>query len=65
MKYRFYDIVAESENGEYDLNKEFSLDIPDHDMSTALDRQEYLGTMFDVLVQASGCSIASFCCDPE
>lgn len=65
MTYRFYDIVAESEVGEYHLDREFTLDIPDCDMSTALDRQEHLATMFDSLVQASGCSIASFSCDPE
>jgi uncharacterized protein YdeI (YjbR/CyaY-like superfamily) len=65
MIYRFYDIVAESEAGEYNLNKEYRLDIPNSDMSTALDRQEHLATMFDSLVQASGCSIASFSCDPE
>ena len=65
MIYRFYDIVAESEVGEYNLDKEFRLDIPDCDMSTALDRQEHLATMFDSLVQASGCPVVSFSCDPE
>lgn len=64
MIYRFYDIVAESENGEYPLGQEFTLEVAEHDLSTALERQEHLAQMFDTLVSASGCSISSFSCDP-
>lgn len=63
MIYRFYDIVAESEAGDYKLDKEFTLEVPDHDLSTAIERQEHLASMFDVLVSASGCQISSFCSD--
>lgn len=64
MIYRFYDIVAESEAGEYKLDQEFTLEVPEHDLSTAIERQEHLASMFDTLVSASGCSISSFSCDP-
>lgn len=64
MIYRFYDIVAESGETEYAVDKEYTLDIPDRDMSTALDRQEHLGDMFEALVAASGCGVVSFRCDP-
>lgn len=65
MLYRFYDIVAENEETEYALGKEYTLDIPEHDMSTAVERQEYLGKMFDALIAATGCNISSFSCDPS
>jgi hypothetical protein len=63
MKYRFYDIMAENESGEYALNREFVLEIPDHDMSCVLERQEHTSCMFDAVVAASGCDIYSFSCD--
>lgn len=64
MIYRFYDIVAESDELEYSVDKEYTLDIPKRDMSTAMERQEHLGDMFDALIAASGCNVASFRCDP-
>lgn len=65
MKYRFYDIVAERDSDfqEYAVNQEYVLDVPDHDLSTAVERQEYLGIMFETLAEASGCNISSFKCD--
>lgn len=65
MKYRFYDIVAERDSDfqEYAVNQEYVLDMPDHDLSTAVERQEYLGIMFETLTQASGYNISSFKCD--
>jgi hypothetical protein len=65
MLYRFYNIVAETEEKEYPLEKEYTLDIPEHDMSTALERQEHLGKMFDILIAATGCEVSSFSCDPS
>ncbi len=49
MQQRFFDIVIESvENGqEVALNREFVLDIPEHDMSTPMDRLEYIGILLD------------------
>jgi hypothetical protein len=60
MLHRFYDIVAEREDGEFAIEKDYILDVPEHDMSTPLDRQEHIGTMFDMIVAASGLSIYSF-----
>lgn len=64
MLYRFYDIVAESGETEYRLDREYTLDIPEHDTSTAVERQEYLNIMFETLIAASGCDVCSFSCDP-
>lgn len=64
MQYRFFDIVIETENGEIGLDKEFTLDIPEHDTSNAMERAEYLGIMLDSISVASGCEVSSFCTDP-
>ena len=63
MIYRFYDIVAESGESEYSLDKEFTLSIPERDLSTPVERQEHLADMFEALVSASGCEISSFSCN--
>lgn len=61
MLHRFYDIVAESDDlQEYKIEKEYTLDIPDRDLSTAIDRQENIATMFDMIVAASGHNVCSF-----
>lgn len=61
MLHRFYDIIAESEdNTEFKVNKDYILDVPEHDMSTPVERQEYLANMFDVIVAASGYNVCSF-----
>lgn len=61
MLHRFYDIVAESEDlKEYRVIEEYTLDIPERDLSTPLDRQENIATMFDILVAASGHNVCSF-----
>ena len=60
MQYHFFDIVAENENGEYNISNEYVLDLPEHDMTTAVERQEFLGIMFDAVVAASGLSVCSF-----
>ena len=60
-KYRFYNIVAEREDGiEIPVDQEFILDLPEHDMSTPIERQEFLGIMFDTVVAASGLNVCSF-----
>lgn len=66
MQHRFFDIVIESENGhdEIALDREFVLDIPEHDMSTPLERQEHLGTLLDTITAASGCAVCSFRSEP-
>ena len=64
MLQRFYDIKIENDNlEEVSLSKEYVLDVPEHDMSTALDRQEYLGKLFDIVTSASGLNICSFSTD--
>jgi hypothetical protein len=67
MLYRFYDIMVESDNGESTtlLEKEFVLDIPEHDTSNAVERAEYLGIMLDSISAASGCEVCSFSTDPS
>jgi len=66
MQQRFFDIVIESvENGqEVALNREFVLDIPEHDMSTPMDRLEYIGILLDSITAASGCAVCSFRNEP-
>jgi hypothetical protein len=64
MKYRFYDIMVENNNGDYPLNKEYTLEVQDHDMSCVLERQEHTSCMFDAIIAASGCNVCSFAYDP-
>lgn len=60
MKHRFYNIVVETENGEDSIQNEYVLDLPEHSMDTAIERQEFLGIMFDSVVTASGLNVCSF-----
>ena len=60
MKHRFYNIVIETDNGEDSIQNEYVLDLPNHSMETAMDRQEFLNVMFDTVVAASGLNICSF-----
>ena len=60
MQHRFFDIIVETEDGEFSLDKEFVLDVPEHDMNIPMERMEYLGDMLDTLVAASGCAVCSF-----
>jgi hypothetical protein len=60
MKCRFFDIVVENENGEQPVSGEYILDLPEHSTETAMDRQEFLGVMFDNIVAASGLNVCSF-----
>lgn len=60
MLHRFFDIVIENEDGEKPIENEYVLDLPEHSMETAVDRQEFLGIMFDTVVSASGLNICSF-----
>ena len=66
MKHHFYNIVVESEDGttEYSVENQYVLDLPENSMENAIDRQEYLGIMFDSLVSASGLNVCSFASDP-
>jgi hypothetical protein len=64
-KYRFYDILVENEDGsEANVQNEFVLDLPKHDMSTPVERQEFLGIMCDAVTAASGMNICSFRSEP-
>lgn len=60
MKHRFFDIVIENEDGETSVLNEYVLDLPEHSMETAVDRQEFLSIMFDTVVSASGLNVCSF-----
>lgn len=60
MKHRFFDIVVENETGEQKVSNEYVLDLPEHTMETAVDRQEFLGILFDSVVAASGLNVCSF-----
>lgn len=60
MKHRFYNLVIENETGETPIPNEYVLDLPEHTMETAVDRQEFLGIMFDTVVAASGLNVCSF-----
>lgn len=60
MLHRFYNLVIENETGETPIPNEYVLELPDHSMETAMDRQEFLGVMFDTVVTASGLNICSF-----
>jgi hypothetical protein len=64
MLHRFYDIKIENEKfEEIALSQEYVLDVPEHDMSTPLERQEHIGQMFDILTAASGLNVCSFSTD--
>lgn len=58
--HRFFDIVVENESGDMPIDKEFILEVADRDMSTAMDRAEHLGDLFDAVVAASGLNVCSF-----
>ena len=60
MKHRCYDIVVENGNGEANVPDEYVLDLPYMSLSTAMDRQEFLGIMYDTLVATSGLNVCSF-----
>lgn len=60
MKHRCYDIVIENDNGEVNVPDEYVLDLPDVSMATAMDRQEFIGIMYDSLVATSGLNVCSF-----
>jgi hypothetical protein len=66
MQHRFFDILVESENGqdEIALDREFILDVPEHDMSTAIERLEHVGVLLDTITAASGCAVCSFRSEP-
>lgn len=60
MKYRCYDIVVENDNGDTNVPDEYVLDFPDVSLSTAWERQEFVGIMYDTLVATSGLNVCSF-----
>jgi hypothetical protein len=62
--HRFFDIVIENENGDMPIDKEYVLDLPEHSMESAVDRQEFLGIMFDTVTSASGLNVCSFRSEP-
>ena len=64
MQHRFFDIVIETESGDVGLDREFVLEIPEYDLSTPVDRMEYLGVLMDTVTAASGCSVSSFRSEP-
>jgi len=66
MLHRFYDIKFENEQlEEMALDKEYVLDVPEHDMSTPMDRLEHLGNMFDIITAASGVNVCLFSSDHQ
>lgn len=66
MLVRFYDIKVENEQfEEIPLTQEYVLDVPEHDMSTPLERQEHIGNLFDTIVAASGLNVCSFSTDNQ
>ena len=60
MKHRCYDIIVEDDQKERSITDEFVLDLPSVSMETAMERQEFLGFMYDTLVATSGLNICSF-----
>lgn len=60
MLHRFYDIVVENDVGEQNIRNEYVLELPEHSMEDAVDRQEFLGIMLDTVVAASGLNVCSF-----
>lgn len=58
--HRFFDIVVEHDLNDQRIDQEFVLELPEHDMDTAVERQEFLGIMFDTLTAASGLNVVSF-----
>lgn len=58
--HRFFDIVVENDLNDQRIDQEFVLELPEHDMDTAVERQEFLGIMFDTLTAASGLNVVSF-----
>jgi hypothetical protein len=64
MQHRFFDIVIETESGDVGLDREFVLEIPEYDLSTPVDRMEYLGVLMDTVTAASRCSVTSFRSEP-
>jgi hypothetical protein len=62
--HRFFDIVIENEMGDMPIDKEYVLDLPEHSMENAIDRQEFLGIMFDSVTAASGLNVCSFRSEP-
>jgi hypothetical protein len=58
--HRFFDIVVENDLNDQHIDQEFVLELPEHDMDTAVERQEFLGIMFDTLTAASGLNVVSF-----
>ncbi|NDC23375.1 MAG: hypothetical protein EBZ49_04520 [Proteobacteria bacterium] len=63
--YRFYDIVVEDEHGyEMPLWHEFVLELPNHNDTNAMERQEFLGIQLDAVTAASGLNVCSFRSEP-
>ena len=62
--HRFFDIVVENENGDSQVPNEYILNMPDHNMETPMDRQEFLGIMMDTLIATSGLNVCSFRSEP-
>ena len=60
MKHRCYDIVVENDNDEVKISDEYILDFPNVSLSNSMERQEFVGIMFDTLVATSGLNVCSF-----
>ena len=64
MIVRFYDIVVDSVNDGVstltDLGREFTLNIPDRDLSEATERAEHISIMMDMASECAGCDVSSF-----
>ena len=64
MQHRFYDIVVECGETETVLDREFVLEVPEHDQSTSIERMDYIGLLMDTITAASGQPVCSFRSEP-
>lgn len=64
MIVRFYDILVDSLKDDVytlaELNQEFTLEIPERDLSEATERAEHISFMMEKLSECTGCDVYSF-----
>jgi hypothetical protein len=63
MNYRCYNIMVSDGDNAVPFSTEYTIQIPDRDMTAATERADHLGIMWDALVVASGCDVESFSYD--
>jgi hypothetical protein len=60
MNYRCFNISIRDGEGVATLDKEYTIQIPDCDMTAPTERADHLGIMCDALIAVSGVEIESF-----